>query len=181
MATRTATPRTPARRPAMQIYRAAEGVIDAPEMGDPSILPMSPETMAGFARLVEAGVTDGSLVKTLIDLPGFSLTYVWFKPHYPLPRHSHKQDCLYYIVSGKIKLGTEWLGAGDGFFLPDATPYTYVVGNEGVELLEFRNSSDIDFKSFNHSAAWWNKAEKAIRDNRASWQSMVPPRPALTA
>lgn len=176
MATKAAT-----KAPTMQIYRAVDGVIDAPEMGDPSILPMSQETMAGFGRLVEAGITDGSLVKTLFDIPGFSLTYVWFKPHYPLPRHSHKQDCLYYIVSGKIKLGTEWLGAGDGFFLPDATPYTYAVGDEGVELLEFRTSNDINFKSFNHTAAWWDKAEKSIRENRAVWQAMVPPRAALTA
>ena len=86
-----------------------------------------------------------------------------------------------YIVSGKIKLGTEWLGAGDGFFLPDATPYTYVVGDEGVELLEFRTSNDINFKSFNHTAAWWDKAEKSIRENRSAWLAMVPPRAALTA
>ncbi len=170
-----------ASKPVMQIYRAIDGVIDAPEMGDPNILPMSQETIAGFTRLVEAGVTDGSVVKTLIDIPGFALTYVWFKPHYPLPRHSHKQDCLYYIVKGKIKLGTEWLADGDGFFLPDGTPYTYVVGDEGVELLEFRTSSDSNFKAFNHTANWWNKAEKAIRDNRAAWQATVPPRAAQTA
>ena len=176
MATKLAT-----QAPTMQIYRAVDGVIDAPEMGDPNILPMSQETIAGFTRLVEAGVTDGSVVKTLIDIPGFALTYVWFKPHYPLPRHSHKQDCLYYIVAGKIKLGTEWLGAGDGFFLPDGTPFTYVVGDEGVELLEFRTSSDSNFKAFNHTANWWNKAEKEIRDNRAAWQATVPPRAALTA
>jgi hypothetical protein len=109
------------------------------------------------------------------------LTYVWFKPHFPLPRHSHKQDCLYYIIAGKIKLGTEWLGAGDGFFLPDATPYTYIVGDEGVELLEIRTSSDTNFKSFAHTANWWDKAEKAIRDNRSAWQAIIPPRPAISA
>ena len=38
------------------------------------------------------------------------------------------------------------------------------------ELLEFRTSGDTNFRSFGHTPAWWDKAEKAIRDNRAAWQ-----------
>ena len=75
MATKAAS-KAATKAPTMQIYRAVDGVIDAPEMGDPGILPMSQETMAGFGRLVEAGMTEGSMVKTLFDIPGFSLTYV---------------------------------------------------------------------------------------------------------
>ncbi len=168
-------------KPAMQIFRASEGRVSASDGSNSNVLPMSQATQDGFARLVDAGIMEGSLVKTLIDVPGFSLVYVWFKPHYPLARHSHKQDCLYYIISGSIKLGTEKLGAGDGFLLPDATPYTYAVGDEGVELLEFRHSSDINFKAFGATATWWDKAEKAIRENREVWQAIVPPRPALSA
>ena len=111
-----------AKQATMQIFRAAEVGMMEESADNEKVLPMSQETQAGFARLVEAGFLDGATVKKLFDIPGFSLTYVWFKPHFPLPRHSHKQDCLYYIIAGKIKLGTEWLGAGDGFFLPDATP-----------------------------------------------------------
>jgi hypothetical protein len=165
----------------MQIFRAADVPRSSDGPDDPNILPMSQATQDGFARMLDAGVTDGIVGKTLFDIPGFALTYVWFKPHFPLPRHSHKQDCLYYIIAGKIKLGTEWFGAGDGFFLPDATPYTFVIGDEGLELLEFRTSSDSNFKPFGHTAAWWDKAEKAIRENRAAWQAMVPPRPAVSA
>ena len=170
-----------AKQATMQIYRAADVGMMEESADNEKVLPMSQETQAGFARLVEAGFLDGATVKKLFDIPGFSLTYVWFKPHFPLPRHSHKQDCLYYIIAGKIKLGTEWLGAGDGFFLPDATPYTYIVGDEGVELLEIRTSSDTNFKSFAHTATWWDKAEKAIRDNRSAWQAIIPPRPAISA
>jgi quercetin dioxygenase-like cupin family protein len=167
-------------KPKMQIFRATEGEVSSPQADDPDILPMSEATQEGFVRLVEAGIADGALVKTLFDIPGFALTYVWFKPHYPLPRHSHKRDCLYYIVSGSIKYGTEWLGAGDGFFLPDATPYTYAVGDEGVELLEFRHSNDINFKAYGGTQAWWDAAAKSIGKNRAAWQAMVPPRAALS-
>jgi hypothetical protein len=173
--------KAPAKRQVMQIYRAIDGKLSAEDGSDDNVLPMSQECMDGFARLVEAGMMDGNVVKTLFDIPGFSLTYCWFKPHFPLPRHAHKQDCLYYIVKGDIKLGTEWLGAGDGFFLPDATPYTYVIGDEGVELLEFRTNHDTDFRAFNHTPTWWNKAEKAIKDNREAWQKAKPPRAALTA
>jgi hypothetical protein len=168
-------------KPVMQIYRAIDG---KPEDQDPdaaNILPMSQETIDGFARLVDAGMMDGNVVKTLFDIPGFALTYCWFKPHFPLPRHSHKQDCLYYIVKGDIKLGTERLGAGDGFFLPDGTPYTYDIGDDGVELLEFRTSSDSNFKAFNHTKKWWDKAEKACRDNHEAWVKAKPPRAARTA
>lgn len=169
------------KRAAVRIFRAAEGRVLPDADGDAGMemLPMAQSTQAGFERLVAAGMGDGSVVKDLFEAPGFFLSYNWFKPHFPLPRHSHRQECLYYIVSGGIRLGTERLGAGDGFFLPDGTPYTFTVGDEGVEMLEFRHTSDIDFKTFGHSRRWWEKAEKAIRDNRTGWRAMVPPRAAL--
>jgi hypothetical protein len=170
-------------KPTMQIFRAAEGRVLPDENGDVNmeLLPMSQSSQEGFARLIEAGLTDGNYTKILFDAPGFSLAYVWFKPHFPLPRHSHKQDCLYYIVDGSIRLGKESLGAGDGFFLPGGTPYTYGIGPEGVQMLEIRHCGEIDYRSFSHTLAWWDKAEKAIRDNHAAWQTIAPPRPALSA
>jgi hypothetical protein len=184
MATKTATKPTSkpeAKKQVMQIYRASDRRPSETDASSEKIQPMSPETQAGFARLVEAGVMDGAMVKTLFDIPGFKLTYCWFKAHYPLPRHSHKQDCLYYIVKGDIKLGTERLGPGDGFFLPDGTPYTYDIGAEGAEVLEIRTNGDTDFRAFNYSAKWWDKAEKACRDNHEAWVKAEPPRPARSA
>ena len=80
----------------MQIFRAADGRVLPDENGDVNmeLLPMSQSSQEGFARLIEAGLTDGNYTKILFDAPGFALAYVWFKPHFPLPRHSHKQDCL---------------------------------------------------------------------------------------
>lgn len=172
-----------ASKPTMQIFRAAEGRVLPDEDGDVNmeILPMSKSSEEGFARLIDAGLTDGNYTKILFDAPGFALAFVWFKANFMLPRHSHKQDCLYHIVAGSLKLGREWLGAGDGFFLPGGTPYTYTAGEEGVQLLEIRHCGEIDYRSFSHSRRWWDKAEKVIRDNRPAWQRVAPPRPALSA
>ena len=170
-----------AAEPSMRIFRAAEVPTSANSAEESNMLPISEATQEGFARLLDAGITDGILGKRLFDIPGFRLSYIWFKPHFPLPRHSHKQDCLYYIVSGTVKLGTEWLGPGDGVFLPDATPYTFTIGDEGLELLEFRTSDDTNFRAFDHAPAWWDKAVKAVRENRAAWQAAAPPRPARSA
>ena len=42
-------------------------------------------------------------------VPGFGLTHVWFKEGYALPLHSHDCDCLYYVIAGSLKMGTEEL------------------------------------------------------------------------
>ena len=77
---------------------------------------------------------------------GFSLVSLDFAPGAILPRHSHSSDCLYYIVSGGIVMGTRELGPGDGFFVPADQPYGYRAGSEGVTLLEFRHSTAFDTK-----------------------------------
>jgi hypothetical protein len=164
----------------MQIFRAA----DAPMLSDDSpdhamsYAPMSQSAQDGFTRLIAAGINDGTVVKMLFSAPGFSLAYVWFKANFPLARHSHNADCLYYIIAGGLKLGTEALGPGDGFLLPAGTPYTYAVGSEGVELLEFRHSSHFDFRAHGGTAAFWTKAEAVIAANREAWLATPTPRPA---
>ena len=75
---------------------------------------------------------------------GFSLVSLDFPPGAMLPRHSHSADCLYYIVSGGIVMGSRELGPGDGFFVPADQPYGYRAGSEGVLLLEFRHSTAFD-------------------------------------
>lgn len=71
---------------------------------------------------------------------GMSLVHVWFGPDFPLFRHSHPRygDCLYYVIAGEVVLGSQRLGPGDGFFVPNEMPYKYKAGPEGVEVLEFR-------------------------------------------
>jgi hypothetical protein len=128
--------------------------------------------------MMEAGAGEGSLIKVLYSAPGFSLVYVWFKAHFPLVRHSHSNDCLYYIISGDIRLGTERLGPGDGFFVPGDAPYTYTVGDEGVELLEFRHSSTFETRNVGATQAFFDRAVKAVRKNQADWRTTPQPLPA---
>ena len=76
---------------------------------------------------------------------GMSLVHVWFGPDFPLFRHSHPRygDCLYYVLAGEVVLGSQRLGPGDGFFVPNEMPYKYKAGPEGVEVLEFRAGGGI--------------------------------------
>ncbi len=158
----------------LQIFRAGE----APSLTEAGCMTMEPMTdlqKQGFRELVQAGYLEGEEVKILVDLPGFSLAHAWLKSGYPLTRHSHNSDCLYYIVAGSLRLGTEELGPKDSFFVPADVPYTYAPGPDGVEVLEFRHSGSFNFVNLSHNSAFWEKAEQACRDNREQWRAAVPP------
>jgi hypothetical protein len=129
----------------------------------------------GGGELHDAGFMDGSRVKLLYSRPGMSLTYVWFKSGFPLPRHSHNADCLYFIVAGSLRLGVEELGPGDGFFLGVDVPYTYVPGPDGVEVLEFRTSDHFDFKELGMTPAWMEKALETLAERRSNWAEETTP------
>ena len=105
-----------------------------------------------------------------------SLTYCWFKSGFPLPHHSHSADCLYFVVAGSLKIGSEELGPGDGFFLGADVPYSYVPGPEGVEVLEFRTSDKFDFRMLAKSEAYWDKALDNLLAARGDWpeQAVAP-------
>jgi quercetin dioxygenase-like cupin family protein len=160
----------------MSVFRA----IEAPQMtGEDAHLEAQPGSEPdGMALLFEAGLADGTIVKRLFDAPGFSLIYNWFKPGFPLPRHSHDTDCLYYIVGGTLRLGTEDLGPGDGFFMPADTPYTYKVGDEGVQVIEFRHEGHFSMRTMG-SPTYWEKAIATVTASREDWLEEVPPKPAL--
>ncbi len=133
---------------------------------------------AGFDEggdLTDEGFMDGSRVKLLYSRPGMSLTYVWFKSGFPLPRHSHNADCLYFIVAGNLRLGSEDLGPGDGFFLGVDVPYTYTPGENGVEVLEFRTSNNFDFKDLGMTPAFMEKAIETLRAKRDAWPAETTP------
>lgn len=156
------------------IYRAK----DAPtlmETGHMSIAPISPEHRAGVMKAVDAGYTKGDVVKVLVDLPGFSLTHAWLKKNYPLALHTHDSDCLYYIVAGSLRLGTEELGPRDSFFVPANVPYTYRPGPNGVEVLEYRHATDFNFVNLSKTQAFWDKATQVVKDNVEDWETAKPP------
>lgn len=131
--------------------------------------------MEGAVELEKAGYGAGHEIKLLFSGPGMSLAHVWFKSGFPLPRHSHDTDCLYYIVAGTLRIGTEELGAGDGFFVGSGVPYTYTPGQNGVELLEFRASSAFGIRLLANNPAYWQKAAEDVRMRKAAWAVELPP------
>lgn len=140
--------------------------------------PVTPIVADGAQRAQEAGADAGHELKLLFAIPGFSLTYAWFKSDFPLPRHSHNVDCLYYIVGGSLKFGKEELGVGDGFFVGKDVPYTYTAGDAGVEVLEFRAADVFDIKVLANNPAFWDTAVETVRSRRSRWAQ--EPRPGIT-
>lgn len=158
-------------------FRIFRGV-DAPDLNETdkmTLAGLTPIVEAGIGRWVEAGVGEGNITKVLFSLPHMSLTYAWFKSGFALPLHSHNADCLYYIIAGTLKLGTEELGAGDGFFVGSDVPYTYKPGADGVEVLEFRTVENFDMKFQGRSAAYWDKVVAGMDAARPNWSSEAPP------
>lgn len=129
----------------------------------------------GIAKAVEAGYLEGDEIKVLTNMPGFSLAQVWFKHDYPLARHSHDCDCMYYVIAGTLQLGTETLGARDSFFVPANVPYTYRPGPEGVEVLEIRHDPKFNFVNLSGNASFWSKAAETCATNLESWRSATRP------
>ena len=157
-----------------QIFREA----DAPSLEEANcmqILPYSAAQAEGVNAMFGAGSERGEQVKVLINIPGFSLAHAWFKKDFPLPLHSHDVDCLYYVISGSLKIGTEWLGPRDGFFLPAGVPYTYTPGPEGLEILEFRHAQTFDFKMAAKGAAFWKRAAATMAARQEDWKTATRP------
>lgn len=156
------------------IYRAA----DAPDFSEVSIMEMAgvtPAIQAGIEAAQAEGAAEGDTVKLLFAMPGMSLTYAWFKSGYPLPLHSHNADCLYYIIAGTLRLGTEDLGPGDGFFVGSDVPYAYTPGPDGVEVLEFRTADSFDIRFMGKTKAFWDKTAASVRREKANWDGQLPP------
>lgn len=156
------------------IFRAK----DAPglmQSGCMSIAPITDVQREGLTKAVRAGYTEGDDVKILVDLPGFSLAHAWLKKNYPLALHSHDSDCLYYIIAGSLRLGTEELGPRDSFFVPAGVPYTYRPGPDGVEVLEYRHATQFNFVNHSKTAAFWDKAAQTVSDNLADWKGAKRP------
>lgn len=163
-----------AERPRFAIFRASDAS-HFEESGMMATVPPREAEMAGSVAAVEAGVLDGTTVHLLFEMPGMSLAHAWFKSGFPLPRHSHNVDCLYFILGGSLRLGSEELGAGDGFFVGADVPYAYVPGPEGVEVLEFRVSNSFDIRLFANNPAFWAKAVESVKAKQGAWPNETPP------
>jgi hypothetical protein len=161
-------------KPRFAIFRAKDARSEA-EASFIQYEAVSSVVADGARRAQEAGVGEGHDLKLLFAIPGFSLTYVWFKSAFPLPRHSHNVDCLYYIVGGTLRIGREDLGVGDGFFVGAGVPYAYTPGTAGVEVLEFRATEVFNIKVLADNPVFWEKAVETVRSHRSGWAQ--EPRP----
>jgi len=155
-----------------RVFRASE----APPLVIAETTGVSAVVMAGMKKLEEAGGLDnGHDTRVVFEAPGFSLTYLWFKSAFHLPRHSHSVDCAYYIVGGSLNMGNDVLGKGDGFFVAANVPYSYVAGPKGVEVLEFRHHPCRDIRLMADNQAFWEKVASAAPADRARWANELQP------
>jgi len=160
--------------PPFEIYRAADRR-DYGEHGIITMVDLNPAMADALSQFAQEGGAAGQQVSMAYSRPGMSLSHVWFKSGYPLPLHSHKGDCLYYILAGSIRVGPEQLGPGDGFFVGSLVPYTYEVGPEGAEVLEFRATDQLDIRFMAKGAKAWDKTVARLRERRSDWENELPP------
>jgi quercetin dioxygenase-like cupin family protein len=160
-------------RRGISIFRAEQAVplletdfMAMPEMTGEALAAGGPEIYMSSAPGTDVRVA----VRQTPEEGGFSILHVWFKADYPVPRHSHDADCLYYIVSGSAIMGNQTLRIGDGFFIPAGAPYGYTAGPDGVELLEIRHCvQQFDIQIFESSASKWAAMADTIASHREVW------------
>jgi mannose-6-phosphate isomerase-like protein (cupin superfamily) len=160
----------------VSIFRAeAAPELDQTDFMRPPV--MSEETGESVVANMANGALTGSKLKVLVrqtdEEGGFSLVHVWFKPNYPLPRHSHDADCMYYVISGSLQMGSQTLQAGDCFYVPSEAPYLYSAGPTGVEVLEIRRGAEsFDIKIFDASPERWEAMLRTLQTHRDEWEGM---------
>ncbi|MFC6621725.1 cupin domain-containing protein [Novosphingobium panipatense] len=165
---------TDSQDPPFAIYRGA----DAPTLEECGCMTYEGETpnlMQIQPKLAEAMQVRGEYADVPYRREGMSLARLWVKSGFPLPLHSHDCDCLYYIVAGSIRMGTETLSAGDGFFVAAEVPYSYTAGPEGAEVLEFRGTDRFNIRVRDKPVAAWEKTAAVLRESHSRWREEQPP------
>jgi hypothetical protein len=159
---------------AFSIFRGADAT-DMRNSGAVSYSNLDETMLAALGRIQDAGGEEGSQAEHLFSAGGMSLGRVWFKSGFPLLLHSHDTNCLYYITAGSLRLGTQTLAAGDGFFVPADVPYSYTAGPEGVELLEFRTSEQYDFKIASRNPKYFDRLAGVLASQKSKWLDETRP------
>lgn len=162
-------------RRGISIFRAEEAtpLLETDFMAMPE---MTGEALAAGHSEIYMDSAPGTDVRVAVrqtpDEGGFSILHVWFKADYPVPRHTHDADCMYYIVSGSAIMGSQTLRTGDGFFIPAGAPYGYNAGPDGVELLEIRHGvAQFDIQLLETNAGRWAAMADTIASRRESWKA----------
>lgn len=161
-------------KPSLQWY-TEDDAVELNASGVMSLPEMTEEMVAAF---LEGKLLEGSAVRVLFhdDSPGgFSLTHAWFGENYPLPRHTHSADCMYYVVRGELRMGARTIRAGEGLMVPADRPYTYRAGPGGAEVLEFRATSQFDMKILDRDPAKWQEFAAIAKQMAPEWERTRPP------
>jgi mannose-6-phosphate isomerase-like protein (cupin superfamily) len=159
------------------IYRAADAIpfSDADIMSPPELA--SDAVAAGYGAAIERGLYAGAdarlVARPSADNGGLSLLRLWFKPDYPLPRHTHNVDCMYYVLSGSAVMGSQTLRPGDAFFVPAGAPYRYSAGPEGAEVLEIRQGdAKFDMIILDQPEEQWKAMAKTAGQRSELWSQL---------
>lgn len=168
--------KTPRKR--MHLFRGADakdlGHDEMPMIGiDETLIAGMGEQMA--ARMAGLVSEETKVVFREPSGTGINLMRAWFKSGYVLPRHSHSADCLYYVLAGEARFGTQILRPGDGVFVPADDAYTLEAGPDGVEFLEFRTEQAFNMVFKNNDAAHLEKMSAAFNANKNQWADEVRP------
>lgn len=162
--------------PKFQIFRRSQGrACDLMTYADGQPTDGAGESPSQALESQTPGMDQGHDLKVLFDAPGMSLLRAWFKSEFPLPRHTHDVDCVYYIVGGSLRMGEDVLRAGDGFFVGANVPYTYTPGPDGVEILEFRPSNAFNIKVLGDAAKVTEKSMAKVASRQRAWSTEHAP------
>lgn len=167
----------PARK-RMTLFRAGKGIpLDHETMPFEGV---DAATMAGLGRIMALGPKAADASHTTIlfrsaDEPGVSLSHAWFKTGFISPRHSHNADCIYYILAGEARFGSARLGPGDGIYIPAEQAYVLEVGDEGCELLEFRNAAQFNIHFKGNGEGHWKRVVQSYAGHMPQWENEIPP------
>lgn len=159
---------------AKMVFYQAE---DARSIEEDGMMPAPAIDRAVYTELDLSPVAAGQRVTVLFKgegPDGFSLVHSWFGPGFRLPRHTHSADCLYYVQSGEIVMGSRTLKAGEGFFIRADAPYAYTAGPDGAEVLEFRTATSFDMRILDRTADRWRPIVEAAVANHARWTATAP-------
>jgi mannose-6-phosphate isomerase-like protein (cupin superfamily) len=152
----------------ISIHLAADAVPGAKS----DLFQLTAEQLAPVLMTAESYGLGSETHELVRDVGGFTLTHLWWKPHFALPRHSHNSDCMYYVLSGDVIMGNRTLHAGDSFFVPADAPYQYSVGAEGAEVLEIRHDVDhTDMTCYGDPESYQKAAADRLEANRDAWSA----------
>ena len=125
-----------------------------------------------FELAAKVGHSDDVIMRQSPEEGGFSLIRIWFKPNYPLVRHTHNSDCLYYVLYGELTMGNRKLRTGDSFFVPANAPYRYTAGPDGAEVLEIRHGVEHFDINVLDPPEHWQFLKEVAEENAERWANM---------